>query len=113
MDHGWLRDELKMLRLLVAMCLLGCACSFVAWLIPYGWSEFIGIQAVLAGIGIFVVMAQRRVVLLEMTLLTVPYFFVVILVNYISLTEALDKDNDPLYTEEALEVAVETNAKDR
>eukprot|EP00327_Prymnesium_parvum_P023519 CAMPEP_0113275572 /NCGR_PEP_ID=MMETSP0008_2-20120614/25019_1 /TAXON_ID=97485 /ORGANISM="Prymnesium parvum" /LENGTH=148 /DNA_ID=CAMNT_0000125291 /DNA_START=135 /DNA_END=581 /DNA_ORIENTATION=- /assembly_acc=CAM_ASM_000153 len=58
-------------------------------------------------------MARRRIRWLEMTPFAVPPALVAFLLNYISLAEALDQDSYALTTEDALEVAVETNSYDR
>ena len=110
---GWYRAEVNLALLLLFTIFLGATMTYASWLIPYVWSEIIGICATATSIGIFVMMIQRKVRVLEMMPVTVAPGLFAIFLNYVSLAEAVDKDSYSLSSEDALEVAVETNVYDR
>ena len=113
LDMGWYREEVRLALILVLTMMIGVTCTYSAYLIPYFWSEVVGMVAVVAASLVFMVLTQRRVRVLEMMPVSVPPGLLALFLNYVSLAESVDKDGYSLKTEDALEVAVETNVYDR
>lgn len=113
LDLGWMPEEVKLFWLLLSTATVGSVCAYNAWVIPYEWSEVLGISAVALSVGLFVLLMKRDARWLERTPFLVPPGLFMICFNYISLAEAVDQDSGPLALEDALEVAVETNVLDR